>query len=240
MAEHEKLKAALKTIRYPRGIVGCSEALRRGGILGNPDGYCAITGQSFFPGGRGYTGQTSPPGGVMYLGHYFDKIDGYIQSVRRGYEENLTWRKICAGVLNCLSEERIWFTNYFMGVSESDTNIGELERTEGFSDYEEDCWKFFCLQVRLQRPKVIVALGRNVVRPLGASNRLNFPDWLIKDKDSYGSLRMQSRDISITRNGIETTAKIVAAYHPSYGRDDAKLSKIKKDTEFVASLLIAS
>jgi hypothetical protein len=75
---------------------------------------------------------------------------------------------------------------------------------------------------------------------LGKSNRLNFPDWLIKAKDSYGALRMQSRDLSIRFDGIETTAKIVAAYHPSYGRDDAKLSEIKKDAEFVASLLIAS
>ena len=237
MTEHDQLKAALEIIRYPAGIVSCSEALRRGKIFACPDGYCAIKGQSFFPGGRGHVGETLPFGGVMYLGNYFDKIDGYVQSVRRGHEENLTWRKIRAGVFSILSEDRIWFTNYFMGVSESDTNVGELERTSGFSDYEEDCWNFFRLQVSLQRPAVIVALGKNVVRPLGASNRLNIQDWAINEKDSYGPLRMILHDVAFQLNGRETKTKSVAAYHPSYGRDNAKLLEITKDAEFVAAKL---
>ncbi len=175
----------------------------------------------------------------MYLGHYFDKIGGYLRSVQRGYESNLTWRKIHSAVFNTLPEEQIWFTNYFMGVSESNTNIGELDRTVGFSDYEEDCWNFLCLQVSLQSPTVIVALGKNVVRPLGAWNRLNFPDWLIDEKDAYGPLRMTVRDVSFHFCEREAETKIVAAYHPSYGRDDAKLLGIKRDAEFVASVFQA-
>ena len=240
MTEHDQLKAALNRIRYPVGVVSCSEALRRGKIINCPDGYCAIKGQSFFPGGKGHIGQTLPFGGIMYLGHYFDKISGYVRSVQRGYEENLTWRKIRAGVFSSIAEDRIWFTNYFMGMSESSTNIGELERTTGFSDYEEDCWNFLGLQVSLQKPEVIVALGKNVVRPLGASNRLNFSDWFICEKYLYGPLRMIVRNVSFQFRGCETKTKIVAAYHPSYGRDDAKLLEIKKDAEFVASKIQAN
>ncbi len=235
MTEHDQLKAALRLIRYPPGIVSCSEALRRANTSGCADGYCAIEGQSFFPGGRGHVGDTLPIGGVMYLGHYFDKIDGYIRSVQRGHEENLTWRKIREGVLTILQENRIWFTNYFMGVSESDTNVGELERTDGFSDYEEDCWNFFRLQVELQKPEVIVALGKNVVRPLGASNRLSRENWLLKGDDSYGPLRMTVHDAFFRFNGFDLNTKVVAAYHPSYGRDSAKLLEIARDARFVAT-----
>src|ERR1035438_378020 len=104
MNKHDQLKAALSQIRYPDGIVAC------------PGEYCGIRGQSFFPGGRGHVGRDLPVGGVMYLGHNFDKISGFIDSVNRGFEENLTWRSIRTAVLPNLAEESIWFTNYFMGV----------------------------------------------------------------------------------------------------------------------------
>jgi hypothetical protein len=237
MTEHDQLKAALDLIRYPLGIVSCSEALKRGKIISCPIGYCAIGGQSFFPGGRGHADQNLPFGGVMYLGHYFDKISGFLRSVRQGYEENLTWRKIRAGVFKSLPEDRIWFTNYFMGVSEGERNIGELERTSGFSDYEADCWNFLCLQVSLQKPKIIAILGKNVVRPLGAFNRLDFPDWLLREGDPYGPLRMIVRDVSFHFDGRETRTKVVAVYHPSYGRDDGKLLEVERDAEFIASQL---
>jgi len=171
----------------------------------------------------------------MYLGNYFDKIERYVRSVRRGHEENLTWRNIRGRVFSSLAEDRIWFTNYFMGVSESGSNIGRLKRTAGFSDYEEDCWNFFVLQVKLQRPEVIMALGKNVVRPLGAPNRLNFPDWLIDERGTYGPLRMIARNVVLRFDGNDTKTKIVAVYHPSFGRGNAKLLEIKKDAEFVAS-----
>lgn len=118
MTNHEELELALKSIGYPKGMVPC------------PGKYCAIKGQSFFPGGRGHLGDDLPVGGIVYLGHNFDKVSGFIDSVKRGREENLTWRKIREGVFPTLSECHIWFANFFMGLIDGPTNIGALKRTE--------------------------------------------------------------------------------------------------------------
>ena len=228
MNEHDEMRLSINQIRYPAGIVGC------------PGEYCAIQGQSFFAGGRGHTGKNLPYGGAMYLGHYFDKIDGFTQSVNRGREENLTWRKIREAVLNHLPEDRVWFTNYFMGVSLGSSNNGPLERTPGFSTYEEDCWNFLNLQVALQRPSVIVALGKEVVCALGVPNRLNIPSWVISKNVPFGSLRLTPHPVTFRHDGREVQTRIIAAYHPSYGRAKAQIAAIEEDSMFVASKLLRS
>ena len=48
------------------------------------------------------------------------------------------------------------------------------------------------------------------------------------------------RNVSFQFGGCVTKTKIVAAYHPSYGRDATKLLEIKKDAEFVASKIQAN
>jgi hypothetical protein len=180
-------------------------------------------------------GKVLPYGGVMYLGHYFDKVDGFTQSVKRGHEENLTWRKIREAVLTHLPEDRIWFTNYFMGVTLGSSNNGPLDRTTpGFSDYEQDCWSFFRLQVALQKPRVIVALGKEVVRALGVAARLDIPSWVIGKNEPFGPLRLVSRHFTCRHDGLEVATRIVAAYHPSYGRSKDKLSQIEQDSKYVA------
>jgi hypothetical protein len=225
MSAHDQLENALRKIRFPHGIVAC------------PGKYCAITGESFFPGGRGHTGSDLPSGGVMYLGHNFDKVDGFKASVQRGHEENLTWRKIRAGILPHVPASQIWFTNYFMGVQTGTSNIGRLERTTFFDAFEEDCWNLFKLQVSLQKPRAIVALGKEVVRALAAPNRLNIPSWTIKENTPYGSLRLTPHKIRLKLEGEHHDTILIAAYHPSFGRDDKKLALITEDAKFVASLL---
>jgi hypothetical protein len=223
MTNHQELEFALKSIRYPKGMVAC------------PGKYCAIRGQSFFPGGRGHIGDDLPVGGIMYLGHNFDKVSGFVDSVNRGREENLTWRKIREGVLPTLSENQIWFTNFFMGLIDGPTNIGALKRTEDFSNYESDCWDFFKLQVHLQNPKVIVALGKEVVRVLGPEHRMNVPQWLLEDKDPYGLLRLKAHAANTIHKGAISHTTIVPGYHPSYGRSAAQLASVVEDAIFVAS-----
>lgn len=240
MTEHVQLRAALDQIRYPEGMISCSKALAMSEFSSEYGGYCAIQGQSFFPGGKGHLGNGFPTGGIMYLGNYFDKAKGFTDSVQRGIEENLTWRSIRAAVFHHIPEETIWFTNYFMGVSLRNTNIGAIERNEGFQAYEEDCWRFFNLQVSIQRPLVVAALGRNVVLPLSARNRLNIPGWQIDPGDSYQALRFKFHDVSFCHDGQGITTKIVAVYHPSYGRGAQKLREIERDAEFVAMQALTS
>src|SRR5260370_13099392 len=123
MTHHHRLEAAIKQIRYAKGVSQ------------TPGAYCAIKGQSFFPGGKGHDGETLPIEGVMYLGHNFDKLEGFRVSVARGYEENLTWRRIRDSVLPTLPSQNIWFTNYFMGVLERESNIGPIQRSPDFAEY---------------------------------------------------------------------------------------------------------
>lgn len=240
MTEHCQLKVALNRIRYPEGIISCSQALKRAGISCASDGYGAIRGQSFFPGGNGHSGPNLPVGGIMFLGNYFDKVGGFVQSVKRGYEENLTWRCIRSAMLNHLLEETIWFSNYFMGVSDGTTNIGPLKRAADFLAYEEDCWGFLNLQVILQRPAVIAVLGRSVVQPLSAPGRLNIPSWQIKNNDPYDPLRMKMYDAHFCHNSQTVKTKMIAVYHPSYGRGKSKLAEIERDASFIASQLHTS
>jgi hypothetical protein len=224
MTNHDHLKNGLSRIRYPDGILAC------------PGSYCAIGGQSFFPGGKGHTGNDLPVGGVMYLGHNFDKIGGFKDSVSRGYEENLTWRSVRSSVLPILEEKRIWFTNYFMGVLTRSSNIGALDQTEGFADYESDCWNFFKLQIALQRPRVIVVLGKEVVRTLSSTNRLGFSGWNLGKSQAFGPLRLIAHKMKLRHSDGVSETQVVAAYHPSYGRSAVQLAAIMADSTFVSSL----
>ncbi len=155
--------------------------------------------------------------------------------MNRGYEENLTWRSIRAAVFPDLPEERISFTNYFMGVLKRPSNSGPLDQTAGFANYESDCWNFFNLQVALQRPRLIVALGKEVVRALSPPNRLGIPSWALGESEPFGPLRSIVHKVVLRHNEHVTETGIVAAYHPSYGRGAAKLAAVAADSEFVAS-----
>jgi hypothetical protein len=226
MAPLAQLEESIHSIRYPDGVIAV------------PGPYCPVPGQGFYPGGRGYRNASFPLGKVMYLGHNFDKLRGLRESVARGYEENLTWRRIRDSIFPYLPEEHIWFTNYFMGVLVRDTNIGEITRTSTFAHFEEDCWNFFKLQVSLQKPRVIVALGKEVVRVLYPHNRLNIPSWQLGPSDTYGHLRLEAHDASIKSiEGDEHRFKLVAAYHPSFGRSAPQIATLIEDSKFIASLL---
>jgi hypothetical protein len=170
----------------------------------------------------------------MYLGHNFDKLSGFEDSVNRGIEENLTWRKIREGVLPVLPESDIWFTNYFMGLQDGPTNVGKLERTEGFERYEEDCWEFFRLQVALQRPRRVAVLGSEVALVLGAANRLNVPAWTSNTGRPYGRLRLSKHPKRIEYQGTIHQTELIAIYHPAYGRSAKQLSQVIEDSTFLS------
>ena len=170
----------------------------------------------------------------MYLGHNFDKVTGFKDSVARGIEENLTWRKIREGVLPILQEDDIWFTNYFMGLQDGPTNVGQLTRTEGFELYEQDCWDFFRLQVALQRPRRIAVLGKEVTLVLGTAQRLNVPEWAIPSDRPYGRFRFVKHKKITEHQGVTNVFDMIAVYHPAYGRSSNQLSKVLEDSTFLS------
>lgn len=222
---HGRLEEALKKIRYCSGIVPCSGK------------YCAIAGQSFYPGGSGHLDSGPPLDGVMYLGHNFDKVQGFEQSVARGSEENLTWRSIRRSVLPVLDEQNIWFTNYFMGLLERDTNVGPIQRTAGFEEFEQDCWEFFKLQLAVQRPKIVAVLGKETVRALCAPSRLAIDEWRISKDSSLKPLRLKRHIVSFDEPSLIGEFSFVAAYHPSYGRSQEQSNSIQQDAEYLRSLI---
>jgi uracil-DNA glycosylase len=126
-----------------------------------------------------------------------------------------------------------------MGVLVRETNIGEIARTPGFPAFEEDCWEFFKLQVSIQKPRAIVALGKEVVRVLCPSNRLNMPYWQLKKSDAYGPLRLKAHDVEINLLEGKHKTKLIAAYHPSFGRSAAQIDMLVEDSKLIAGCPIS-
>jgi hypothetical protein len=238
MNHHALLKEALREIHFPEKIVSGEQALSRSpyheDIVRCQDGYCAISGQSFFPAGEGYVGFSLPVNKIMYLGHNFGKIRDFTNSVHKRFEKNSTWDGINGAVFKHISEEWIWFTNYYMGFLDAKSNRGSIEHLTT-TEYREDCWQFFKLQVFLQRPKIIVVLGGHILRILGAEDRLNLKAWRINENVSIGHLRKDIHSVMIDFEGERIDTMAVAAYHPMYvSGDPAKLVKIEEDARYVA------
>jgi hypothetical protein len=238
MNHHSLLKGALREIHFPEKIISGEEALSRSpyheDIALCPNGYCAISGHSFFPGGKGYADLSLPVDKIMYLGHNFGKISDFTNSVHNGFEKNSTWDGINGAVFKHISEELIWFTNYYMGFLDAKSNRGSIEHLTT-TEYREDCWNLFKLQVFLQRPKIIVVLGGHILRILGAGDRLNLISWRINENVSFGHLRKDIHSVSIDFEGQPIDTMAVAAYHSMYASGDpAKLAKIEEDARYVA------
>jgi hypothetical protein len=141
-----------------------------------PDGVVPVTqrieGTAFFPGGAGLWGMEPdtplppmPIGQVMVLGHDFDTEVGYQQSLaQRG--ENLkspTWRNLL-WLLNQVqvSPATCFFTNAYMGLRAGNSNVtGRFPgaRSPGFV---QQCQAFLAYQIAVQRPRLILTLGRYV------------------------------------------------------------------------------
>jgi hypothetical protein len=160
----EQLTEELGSLRYPPGI----------------DKVCAdISGPAFFPGGKGLVkrgdaigtyavGTDLPVRGIMILGNNFDNCKGYRRTKSDGTElpvrsgqkiKNVTWRNL----LPLLNEVNIdvakcFFTNAFMGVTDSDSNRGSHEGHRN-KPFHADCHRVFLLALKLQCPRLVVTLG---------------------------------------------------------------------------------
>ena len=155
----DKLRAMLKTLPESPGVLRLD---------------CEIPGYpSFFPGGRGYKGQSFPKSPVMFLGHNFDTCCGFYCSVKRGAEDAKmrTWANIRGSFLPKagLCEEECFFTNFYLGAiippQPFTGKNGKAKNTGHFKcskDYHTKCVEALRTQVEIARPRVIALLGRYV------------------------------------------------------------------------------
>jgi len=150
-----EIAAAARTIRYPDGIEPVS---------------VEIPGPAFFPGGRGLVTSDQrvadelPRGGVLVLGHNYGTVADHTRYVRsRGeVEGNVTWRRLRRLLEEAgIGLQECFFTNAFVGLLKTDSNRGSQP---GHRDpaFLADCRALFVRQLHLQRPRLLLALGRFV------------------------------------------------------------------------------
>ncbi|MEO5958224.1 MAG: hypothetical protein ABIZ49_06345, partial [Opitutaceae bacterium] len=138
---------------YPTGVVAVPEQ---------------ILGTSFFPGGTGLWCEESseapdlPARGIMVLGHDFHNVAGYDRS-RRNIAENLdspTWKHLLALLSRVpIPPARCFFTNIYMGLRAGHGTTGRFPGSL-CRDFTTRCQEFFIRQIQMQRPRVILALGK--------------------------------------------------------------------------------
>ena len=192
---------------YPSGIIPVPEPIK---------------GRAFFPGGYGLWMDkeetklpTFPVGGVMVLGHDFHSVSGYQTSWRLGYEslDMPTWKHLrrlldTAG----LPLKRCFFTNLYMGLRKG----AATGKFPGANDpiFVRHCEAFLQHQIDIQRPSLLLTLGKYVPTVLG---RLS-PDlgsWAacrtFEQFDAIGAVRN-----CVRFNNVENfTTTVIVLTHPS-------------------------
>jgi hypothetical protein len=198
-----------------------------------------IKGTAFFPGGSGlYLEQRDrnivefPFGGVMILGHNFDSETGFQKSLSNG-SENLasgTWRSLLDLLKTAsIPLEECFFTNAFMGLCQGDDNKRYLGR--GDPQFRAACLEFLKAQIKMQRPRLILALGLHVP-PLLASASYDLTDWTGQCKGRSFDPELHLKDIDrapIFRearfdfgDGSFHTSAVTVIAHPSDRRNSEK------------------
>jgi hypothetical protein len=150
----------------------------------HPDGICPVVpgrirGAAFFPGGTGVVvgndprtmtaGRTLPRSGVLVLGHNFHDVANYEETVRRGGEidRNATWRALLLFLRSCgINPEAGFYTNALMGLMDKAGATGSHpgHRAPAF---RASCRRLLGATIDLQRPRLVLTLGRPATRFLG-------------------------------------------------------------------------
>jgi uracil-DNA glycosylase len=197
------------------------------GVLEIPE---QILGTSFFPGGTGLwcEGRDDVPqfpvGGIMVLGHNFDKVSGYKKSLLK-FTETLeigTWGNLLPVLERAeIAKEDCFFTNIYMGLKEEGSASGRFPGAD-CPDFVKRCEQFFITQIERQRPRTILALGREVP-PFLARLSHQLSAWSAVKKwaeiDQAGPVAC---DVSF--NGVpDHKCTVACLVHPSYRRSNIKL-----------------
>jgi hypothetical protein len=134
---------------------------------------------AFFPGGTGVVigddpatalpGRKLPRGGTMVLGHNFDNVASYEQSIERGREFgwNATWDNLSKLLHSCgIRLSDCFFTNALLGLIETARSTGSHPGHRD-PDFREACRRVLLASIERQQPKLILVLGLRAGRILG-------------------------------------------------------------------------
>ncbi|HWH08124.1 MAG TPA: hypothetical protein VNX21_02925 [Candidatus Thermoplasmatota archaeon] len=191
---------------WPRGVRAVPEQVRGPGFFPAASGLYATPGAPLPP---------FPFGGVMVLGHNVDNVTGYAATRERGGEDldGPTWRNLVALLRRAgISPESCFFTNFFMGLMESESAVGAFP---GRADaaFVERCRRFFLEQVAFQEPRAVLVLGREVP-PLLAPLSPDLAPWraarTLGDVDAAGAALLTTRFA-----GRESPVPFAVLTHPS-------------------------
>lgn len=165
----EQIHACLQQItNYPAGVSP---------VVGR------IAGTAFFPGGDGLWKEEGVNddltiGGIMVVGHNFDNVSGFQQSLARGSEpvSCATWRNITMLLREAnIVLTRCFFTNVYVGLMETASNVGKFPGAKSAA-FRQQCVEFLQQQIALQQPSLILTLGA-YVPPLIASLSPQLASW---------------------------------------------------------------
>ena len=208
---------------------------------------------SFFPGGYGlwdaWEGKELPPfpvGKIMVVGQDW----GTLKTFNNDLEE--PGKNLKVGMWGGLRRffekteinlEDCFFTNFFMGLRETEPAMGEHPAIHD-KIFRDECGKFFLTQLETQKPRLVFSLGKYVPKLLATLSD-DLRDWRYCDKlleiDDQGPLRRNVR----FENGV--TATVVSLVHPSnrhfnvgrrryknYEGEEAELALVKEGLKEIA------
>lgn len=185
---------------------------------------CTLTGLGFFPGGNGCykKNECISKKEIMVLGQdfgtaeYFDGLNGSEDEVK-----SATWRNLLKFLHEVeISPEKCFYTNAIMGVRKSMVINGKetakmTGKSPAFKDkrFIEQCRKLFLKQLELQKPKLILVLGKETATFLSSVS----PDLAVwkklgsfSDIDDKGIHTLRAK----FENGVQTN--LVLLTHPSF------------------------
>ena len=112
-------------------------------------------------------------------------------------ETAITWTRTRDIHLQALKKFPVWCTNYLLGIRRDGSAVGNLRdgiEPRSWGKYEGQCWAFLQRQVLLQRPKLIVVLGKPNRIDLERENRFGihavdfFEHTFVVDQETHGAL----------------------------------------------------
>jgi hypothetical protein len=188
---------------------------------------------AFFPGGTGVVigddpatalpGRKLPRGGTMVLGHNFDNVASYEQSIERGREFgwNATWDNLSKLLHSCgIRLSDCFFTNALLGLIETARSTGSHPGHRD-PDFREACRRVLLASIERQQPKLILVLGLRAGRILGEvmglaawSNAKTFP--------RFDALRLSDAGLHLNCPGTGAPLAAVIIIHPSLRRSNLR------------------
>lgn len=207
MSEIEILRQAVERLDYPKGIISKVNG--------------EINGPGFFPGAYGMLTQSDriSDKSIMVLGQDQDNTTGFQLSLR---EKRETYSKTWTNLLQLFNEVQIdlaqcFFTNCLMGIRQNTTTNTGVSPGYKNPEFRRRCLEFLCFQISLQRPKVILCLGKMSIKMLcqvssQLSQALNGLDTIIKIDEANKAVNFAVSFDSIP--GF--TTNVVLLVHPSY------------------------